>query len=188
MKSTRLPLTRTVPTTLRTLRVRAGAGDRRRGQILVPGCPIPCALGVAGIVRAKREGDGGSPRGSFRLLGGAYRHDRLGKRPVTALPLRRTGPRDGWCDDPRDRRYNRPVRLPVPGVSHERMWREDGLYDVVIDLDYNRGPIRPRRGSAIFLHVARPGFCPTEGCVALRLPDLLRLLRRVGPRTRLRIL
>jgi L,D-peptidoglycan transpeptidase YkuD (ErfK/YbiS/YcfS/YnhG family) len=177
----------TVPTTLGTLRVRARAGDRQRGQILVPGGAIPCALGAAGIVGAKREGDGGSPRGSFRLLGGAYRHDRLGRRPVTPLPLHRTGPRDGWCDDPRDRRYNRPIRLPAPGVSHERLWREDGLYDVVIDLAYNRGPIRPRRGSAIFLHVARPGFRPTEGCVAVRLADLLRLLRRIGPRTRLRI-
>ena len=67
------------------------------------------------------------------------------------------------------------------------MWRADGLYDVVIDLAHNRGPIRPGAGSAIFLHVARPGFRPTEGCVALRLPDLLRLLRRLGPRTRLHI-
>ncbi|KMO27857.1 L,D-transpeptidase catalytic domain protein, partial [Methylobacterium variabile] len=112
---------------------------------------------------------------------------RLGRRPATPLPLRPIRPDDGWCDDPRDRRYNQPLTLPAPGISAERLWRDDGLYDLVIDLDYNRGPIRRGRGSAIFLHVARPGFRPTEGCVALRRPDLVRLLRRLGPATRLTI-
>ncbi|WP_373875313.1 L,D-transpeptidase family protein [Methylobacterium trifolii] len=176
-----------VPTTLACLRVDALAGDRRRGRLLAGGSVIACALGAGGIVRRKREGDGGSPHGSFRLRGGRFRPDSLGHRPATALPLRPTRAHDGWCDDPRDRRYNRPIRLPAPGVSAEAMWRADGLYDVVIDLDYNRGPIRPDRGSAIFLHVARAGYRPTEGCVALERSDLLRLLRRVGPRTRLRI-
>jgi L,D-peptidoglycan transpeptidase YkuD (ErfK/YbiS/YcfS/YnhG family) len=169
------------------IRVRATVGDRRRGQLLVGLTVIPCALGAGGIVIAKREGDGGSPRGRFRLRGGAYRPDHLGVRPRTALPLRATRPGDGWCDDRRDRRYNRPIRLPAPGVSAESMWRGDGLYDVVIDLDYNRAPIRKGRGSAIFLHIARDGYRPTEGCVALARADLLRLLRRLGPRTHLRI-
>lgn len=169
------------------IRVRATVGDRRRGHLLVGPTVIPCALGAGGIVIAKREGDGGSPRGRFRLRGGAYRPDHLGVRPRTALPLRATRPEDGWCDDRRDRRYNRPIRLPAPGVSAESMWRGDGLYDVVIDLDYNRAPIRKGRGSAIFLHIARDGYRPTEGCVALARADLLRLLRRLGPRTHLRI-
>jgi len=175
-------------TTLSILRVRARAGDRRRGTVLAGLSVIPCALGVAGIVAVKREGDGGSPRGTFRLREGVFRADRFRARPATALPLRATGPGDGWCDDARDRRYNRPIRLPCPGISAERMWREDGLYDLVIDLDYNRGPIRPGRGSAIFLHVARPGYRPTEGCVALKRADLVRLLRRLGPTTRMRIM
>ena len=170
--------------TLGTLRVHPRIGDRRKGLLQAGGAVIPCALGSGGIVQVKREGDGGSPRGRFRLRGGAYRPDHL-PRPVTALPLRRTAPGDGWCDDVRDRRYNRPIALPAPGVGAERMWRDDGLYDVVIDLDHNRGPIRPGRGSAIFLHIARPGYTPTEGCVALKRADLLRLLRRLGPRTRL---
>ncbi|KAB1075650.1 L,D-transpeptidase family protein [Methylobacterium planeticum] len=174
-------------TTLPILRVRALVGDRSRGQLLAGPAVIPCALGRSGIARVKREGDGASPRGRFRLRGGIYRPDRFGTRPPTALPLRRTRPRDGWCDDPGDRRYNRPIPLPAPGVSAEELWRGDGLYDLVIDLDYNRGPIRPGRGSAIFLHVARPGYQPTEGCVALARPDLVRLLRRLGPRTRMLI-
>lgn len=173
--------------TLGDIRVRALVGDRRRGQLLVGPAVIPCALGAGGIVGDKREGDGGSPRGRFRLRGGAYRPDHLKIRPRTLLPLRATRPDDGWCDESRDRRYNRPIRLPAPGVSAESMWRGDGLYDVVIDLDYNRAPIRKGRGSAIFLHIARDGYRPTEGCVALARADLLRLLRRLGPRTHLRI-
>ncbi|MGU3541276.1 L,D-transpeptidase catalytic domain protein, partial [Methylobacterium sp. A54F] len=98
-----------------------------------------CALGRGGIRVGKREGDGASPRGRFRLRGGAYRPDRVGARPGCPLRLRATRPNDGWCDDPADRRYNRPVRLPVRART-ELMWREDVLYDVVLDLDYNRAP------------------------------------------------
>ncbi|KQP77557.1 MULTISPECIES: L,D-transpeptidase family protein [unclassified Methylobacterium] len=167
------------------LRVRALVTDRSRGQLLAGGAIVPCALGRAGITQTKREGDGASPRGRFRLRGGVYRPDHFASRPASPLPLAPSAPGDGWCDDARDRRYNRPIALPAPGVGHERLWREDGLYDLVVDLDYNRGPIRRGRGSAIFLHVARPGFLPTEGCVALRRADLVRLLRRIGPRTHL---
>ncbi|KNY21293.1 L,D-transpeptidase catalytic domain protein, partial [Methylobacterium sp. ARG-1] len=110
-----------VRVTLSEIRVRAMVGDRRRGQLLVGPAVIPCALGAGGIVCDKREGDGGSPRGRFRLRGGAYRPDHLGLRPSTALPLRATRPDDGWCDESRDRRYNRPIRLPAPGVSAEAM-------------------------------------------------------------------
>lgn len=88
----------------------------------------------------------------------------------------------GWSDDPADRLYNRPVRLPVR-VSHERMWREDALYDLVLDISYNRGPIVRGRGSAIFLHSARLGFRPTEGCVAVDRAAISRLTERIGPRT-----
>ncbi|MEA1831171.1 L,D-transpeptidase family protein [Methylobacterium durans] len=174
-------------TSLPSLRVRPVIGDPARGHLIAGPTVISCALGRSGLTRTKREGDGASPRARLRLLGGFYRADHFGARPRTNLRLRPTGRQDGWCDDPRDRRYNRPIRLPAPGVSAEELWRSDGLYDLVVDLDWNRGPIRPGRGSAIFLHVARPGYLPTEGCVALKRADLVRLLRRLGPRTRLRI-
>lgn len=173
--------------TLPLLRVRASVRDRSRGTLIAGPAQFPCALGKTGRTRAKREGDGASPQGRFRLRGGFYRPDHFGARPPAGLALRPIRPGDGWCDDPRDRRYNRPIPLPAPGISAERLWREDGLYDLVIDLDYNRGPIRRGCGSAIFLHVARPGFLPTEGCVALRRADLVRLLARLGPHTRLLI-
>lgn len=173
--------------TLGLLRVRPLPGDPTRGTLSTGWTVMSCALGRSGVTNRKREGDGASPRGVFRLRGGFYRPDRFPVRPTSALPLRATRPQDGWCDAPRDRRYNRPIRLPSDAASAERLWRDDGLYDLVIDLDYNRGPIRPGRGSAIFLHVARAGYRPTEGCVALKPADLLRLLRHLGPRTRLAI-
>lgn len=174
-------------TTLGLLRVRPLPGDPTRGTLIAGAAVIPCALGRSGIRTRKRESDGASPRGVFRLRGGFYRPDHFPVRPVSALPLRATRPDDGWCDAPADRRYNRPIRLPSTAASAEVLWRDDGLYHLVIDLDYNRGPIRPGRGSAIFLHIARPGYRPTEGCVALKTTDLLRLLRRLGPRTHMMI-
>ena len=93
--------------------------------------------------------------------------------------MRAIRPRDGWCDAPADRNYNRPVRHPYP-ASAERLWRADGLYDVVVVLGYNDRPRVRGRGSAIFMHVARPGYAPTEGCIALARPHLLRVLDAAG--------
>jgi L,D-peptidoglycan transpeptidase YkuD (ErfK/YbiS/YcfS/YnhG family) len=159
-----------------------GQGNQHRGVLLAGGLSIPCALGRSGLTRRKREGDGASPVARLTPLLLMYRPDRL-RRPPTALPSRALAPGDGWCDDPRHPRYNRPVRLPF-AASHERMWREDGLYDIVVDLDWNRRSPRPGCGSAIFLHAARPGLAPTEGCVALPFPVLRRLVARIGRQTR----
>ena len=142
---------------------------------------IPCALGRGGTTRCKREGDGATPAGRFRLLGCFYRADRRA-RPPSRLPAAAIRPSDGWCDDPGDRRYNQPVRLPY-SARHERMWRDDHLYDVVVDIDWNRARRVKGRGSAIFLHLARPDFSPTEGCVAIEPRMAARLLQRIGPNT-----
>jgi L,D-peptidoglycan transpeptidase YkuD (ErfK/YbiS/YcfS/YnhG family) len=163
------------------IRVFRSPRDSRRGLLVAGPLVLPCALGRAGPVRAKREGDGGTPLGRHRVLGAYYRPDRM-RRPRTALPLRPIRPDDGWCDAPADRRYNNPVRLPYR-ASHERMWRDDDLYDLVLDLSWNRAPTIAGRGSAIFLHSARPGFTPTEGCVAVDRRAITRLVERIGPRT-----
>ena len=133
----------------------------------------------------KREGDGGTPVGTFALRRLLYRPDRAAA-PATRLPVQALTPADGWCDDPDDRAYNRPVTLPF-AASHEKMWREDNIYDVVVVLGHNDDPPVAGRGSAIFLHVARPDYRPTEGCVALALDDLLRVLADCGPETRLTV-
>ena len=139
-------------------------GDRR----------FRCALGRGGVSRDKREGDGATPAGSWPMRQVLYRADRLAS-PQTALPLSAIGATDGWCDAPRDAAYNQPVRLPYP-ASAETLWREDGVYDLIVPLGFNDVPVVPCAGSAIFLHVARADFAPTEGCIALTLPDLLRVL------------
>ena len=167
------------------IRVHRRPLDHRRGRLVAGNLVIPCALGRSGTTRAKREGDGASPVGRFPLVQTFYRADR-GPRPRTGLRLRPIRRSDGWCDDPRDRRYNTLVPLPCPS-SHEEMWREDHLYDMVIDIGWNRGPVRRGRGSAIFLHLARPGFEPTAGCVAVDRRAIRRLLERIGPRTRIEI-
>ena len=138
-----------------------------------------CALGPAGPRSDKREGDGATPVGRFAFRYVLYRPDRLAA-PRTSLPLRPLWPEDGWCDDPADPQYNKPVTLPY-AASHERLWREDHLYDIVVVLGYNDAPPVAGKGSAIFMHVARPGYAPTEGCVALALPDLKAVLARCGP-------
>ena len=168
---------------LDTLRVRTGALSRTRGWLLGGPFAIPVALGRSGIAANKREGDGASPRGSFRLVRLWWRADRMA-RPRTALPTRRITATDAWCEDPADRRYNRPIVL-APGAAGDRLKRTDRLYDLIIELDHNARPRIAGRGSAVFVHVARPGFAPTAGCVARRKERLIRLLERIGPRTRI---
>jgi L,D-peptidoglycan transpeptidase YkuD (ErfK/YbiS/YcfS/YnhG family) len=122
---------------------------------------------------------------SARLWAGqaSWRSDRL-PRPRTLLPVRRIAADDAWCEDPEDRRYNRPFRRSAnePG---DRLKRADGLYDLIVEIDHNMRPRVAGRGSAVFIHVARPGFGPTAGCVALSRGDLQRLVLRLSPKTRI---
>lgn len=141
-----------------------------------------CALGRGGISRQKREGDGATPQGGFLLRRLLYRADRLAP-PATLLPASPIAPGDSWCDDPADACYNRPVQLPY-GARSERLWREDGVYDLIVPLGYNDDPVTPGLGSAIFLHVAWPDYAPTEGCVALARGDLLAVLAAADERSR----
>jgi L,D-peptidoglycan transpeptidase YkuD (ErfK/YbiS/YcfS/YnhG family) len=155
------------------------------GWLAWGGRRVPCALGRGGVRAEKREGDGATPVGTFPLRRVLYRPDRLGP-PPTGLPVLALAPDDGWCDDPADPAYNRPVKRPYAG-RHEILWRDDGLYDVIGVIGHNDDPPRPHLGSAVFLHVARPDYGPTEGCMALALPDLLALLADCGPEAWLRI-
>lgn len=170
--------------------IRSRPGNRRQGLLAAPGIgPLRVALGRGGTGFDKREGDGRTPAGRFRILELLYRPDRM-PRPSTRLPARPLKPGDGWCDEAADRRYNRPVRLPIGGprpISHERMWRDDGLYDLVLVIDHNTRPRVAGRGSAVFVHLARPGLAPTEGCIALRRADMRRFIARLGPCQRIRI-
>ena len=146
------------------------------GSFRLDGRITRCALGKGGVIAAadKREGDGKSPLGAWTIRRVLYRPDK-GERPKTQLPTRALERDDGWCDAPGDPAYNRAVKLPHP-ASAEHMWREDDVYDLVCILAHNDDPPVPGLGSAIFLHLARPGYAPTEGCVALSREDMLELL------------
>ena len=149
------------------------------GRLSWPGGEAPGACGRGGVRADKREGDGASPAGTFPLVHAYYRPDRVAP-PPTGLSLSALRPSDGWVDDPADAQYNRLVSLPYP-ARHERMWRDDALYDLLVVIGYNTDPPVPGRGSAIFLHVARPDFGPTEGCIAVSRDVLAGLLPSLGP-------
>jgi L,D-peptidoglycan transpeptidase YkuD (ErfK/YbiS/YcfS/YnhG family) len=170
---------------LLSIRVGGRPGNRSQGVIQAGPLTIRVALGRTGVKADKREGDGGTPRGQFHPVRLWWRADRL-PPPHTMLPLRRIGQADAWCENPRDRRYNQPFRRSAnePG---DRLRRDDALYDLIVEIDHNTRPRVAGRGSAVFLHVARPGYGPTQGCVAMRRQDLQRLLRRLSPKTRIMI-
>jgi L,D-peptidoglycan transpeptidase YkuD (ErfK/YbiS/YcfS/YnhG family) len=166
---------RSPPTKLKTLRVLPG--PRGRGWLVAGALRIPCALGPAGVVRIKREGDGGTPAGRFKLLWGYFRPDR--PRPdAGGAPLRAMRKDTAWCEDPQSRNYNRPVR-PGPDAT-DRMWRQDGLYDLTFVLDQNFSARAKGKGSAIFFHIAREDLSPTAGCVAIPASAMRRLAPRLA--------
>lgn len=157
-----------------TVRVHYRSARDTTGLLRVGNLVFRCALGGGGLRYRKREGDGATPIGRWVVRAIHYRPDRM-LRPTTGVPVRGIQPDDGWCDAPGDRNYNRRVSHPYP-ASAERMWREDAVYDCVVELGYNDAPRRKGLGSAIFMHFARPGFSPTAGCIALRGEELRRVV------------
>ena len=160
--------------------------ERSRGILRFEDGEYPCALGRGGVQTAKREGDGVTPVGAFLLRQVFYRPDRL-SLPASGLPIRALARDDGWCDDPAHSDYNRLVKLPFE-ASHENMWREDNLYDVVVVIGHNDDPPRSGFGSAIFVHCATADYRSTLGCVALARETLIGLLPRLTPGLALRIM
>lgn len=169
--------------TLRMIRVRAAAGNPSRGWLTAGPRTIAVALGRGGIRANKWEGDGGTPRGRFHPLQVWWRQDRH-PRPRTQLPARPIRPDDAWCEDPASRHYNRAMRLAADALG-DRLARNDHLYDYIVTLDHNTQPLVKHRGSAVFLHLAREGYGPTAGCVAMRAADMRWLLARLSRRTRI---
>ena len=147
-----------------------GWGDRR----------VACTLGRGGTRLDKREGDGATPIGRFAFRRLLWRPDRFVAAPRTGLPTQALSPDDGWCDWPEDPHYNQPVRLPYP-ARHERLWRDDALYDLIVILGHNDTPVVPHAGSAVFMHLARADGGPTDGCIGLARADLLDLLTMLDP-------
>lgn len=165
---------------IRRLRLHLVNPKSSRGRLVGGGLDVACRIGRAGLAAGKREGDGATPRGRLCVVYGFWRPDCFRCRPKSALPLRQLRPDDGWCDAPGHPAYNRRVRLPF-SASHEALWREDGLYDLVLVLDWNYRRRRRGRGSAIFFHLAAADGRATAGCIAVRRADMIRLIDRLAP-------
>ena len=155
------------------------------GYLYWPGGHTRAAVGAAGVSPTKQEGDKATPAGKFPLPFGMWRPDRL-QLPDTSLPLKPLREAHAWVDDPDDQKYNQLVELPYPAHTEE-MWRADGIYDLLVVVGYNMNQTQPSAGSAIFLHIARPNFAPTEGCVAIERSALLNLIPLLGPESTLTI-
>lgn len=163
------------------IRVASRPGNRSLGLLQAAGRVIPCALGRSGIGIKRGEGDGITPRGRFLLLAAMIRMDKCPLRRGR-VEYQQIAPDDGWCDAPQDRNYNRPVHLPY-AASHEKLWRDDHLYDVAMVMDHNVTRHMSVGGSAIFFHLASDDYRATEGCVAIARRDMLWLLPQIGPQT-----
>jgi L,D-peptidoglycan transpeptidase YkuD (ErfK/YbiS/YcfS/YnhG family) len=138
-----------------------------------------CTIGSAGFTNDHKEGDKKTPVGKFRMRECWYRADRIAA-PQTGLPLKIITPTDGWCDDPKHTSYNRHVQLPF-AASHENLWRDDLIYDIIVPIGFNDDPVIPGKGSAIFFHLAKPNYTHTLGCVAVIMPDMLEILKECTP-------
>lgn len=172
---------RDCPLTL--VQIRASAGNPQQGWLVAGPHAIPVSLGRGGIKANKFEGDGGTPRGVFHPVRLWWRADRH-TRPRTHLPVRAILSTDAWSEDPADRHYNRAISRHDPSQG-DRLKRDDHLYDFIIEIDHNTKPRIARRGSAVFIHLARENYSPTAGCVGMTKDAMLRLLSRIGPATRI---
>ncbi len=165
------------------IKVKAITGHQ--GELSFAGRTYNCAIGKSGVTREKVEGDHASPAGVFSLKTLYFRADKM-ECPKTVLPSKKITLLDSWCDDPKDTAYNKPVSLPY-SASHETLWRDDNLYDLIIVLGHNDNPPVPGKGSCIFMHVAKEGYKGTEGCVVLEKNDLIDLLSQIDPLTQIEI-
>lgn len=149
-----------------------------KGNITIDSVSYPCALGKTGTIHAalKREGDGKTPIGDWHIRKIYYRADKI-EKPISPFETIALQENFGWCDAPDDENYNKFILHPYK-ASAEKMWRKDNLYDICVVLGHNDEPIVKGMGSAIFLHVAKPDYSHTEGCVALKIEDLLLLLSK----------
>ena len=145
---------------------------------------VKCAIGKKGIGIKKKEGDLITPTGQFKIKYILYRKERV--KISTKLKKIIIKKNMGWCDDPKSSDYNKLVKLPF-AYSHEKLFRKDNIYDIILVLNYNMSPVKKNKGSAIFIHIAKKDFKKTEGCVAIRKPSLIKLVKEMNSNTKVKI-
>ena len=145
---------------------------------------VKCAIGKKGIGYKRKEGDLMTPLGEFNIKYILYRKDRV--KVSTKLKKKFIKKNMGWCDDPKSRHYNKLVKLPF-SYSHEKLFKKENIYDIILVLNYNMNPIKKNKGSAIFIHVSKNNYKKTEGCVAIKKINLIKLLKEINPNTKIKI-
>ena len=154
----------------------------KSGYLKYKNLKFRCALGKAGIGKKKIEGDSITPRGKFNIVKIYYRSDRV-KKISSKYRLIKISKNMGWCDDPNSKSYNQLINLPTK-YTHEKLYRRDNVYDLLIVLNYNMRPIFKNKGSAIFIHIARQNYKKTSGCVAIKKPHLIKLIKTIKKNTK----
>ena len=154
----------------------------KSGYLKYKNLKFKCAFGKAGVGVKKREGDNITPKGNFRIIKVFYRKDKI-KKLLTKINLIEIKKKMGWCTDPNSKDYNTQVKLPTK-FNHEKLYRSDSLYDLILFINYNTNPIIKNKGSAIFIHVAKRNYNPTGGCIALKKKDLIHLLKLIKKNTK----
>jgi L,D-peptidoglycan transpeptidase YkuD (ErfK/YbiS/YcfS/YnhG family) len=157
----------------------------KSGYLKYKNLKFRCALGKAGIGKKKKEGDNITPRGKFNIVKIYYRSDRI-KKISSKFKLIKISKNMGWCDDPNSKSYNQLINVPTK-YTHEKLYREDSVYDLLIVLNYNMSPILKNKGSAIFIHIARQDYKKTSGCVAIKKIHLIKLIKIIKKSTKVLI-
>jgi len=158
---------------------------KKSGYLKYKNFKFQCALGESGIKEKIKEGDNVTPKGIFKITRIYYRPDKIKKiiSPINIIKIKKNM---GWCDDPTSNSYNKEIKLPTK-FGYEKLYRKDHIYDLIAVISYNLNPIIKGKGSAIFLHIAKKKFSPTQGCIALKKKDLLLLLSKISKNTKIRI-
>ena len=158
---------------------------KKSGYLKYKELKFRCALGKAGIKKKTIEGDNITPKGIFKIVKIYYRPDKI-KKIKTSIKKIKIRKNMGWCDDPNSRFYNKLINLPTK-YSHEKLYRNDNLYDLIVVLSYNTNPIIKNKGSAIFLHIAKNSYRKTKGCIALKKNHLIKIISKIKKNTKIKI-
>jgi L,D-peptidoglycan transpeptidase YkuD (ErfK/YbiS/YcfS/YnhG family) len=159
---------------------------KRSENLLFKNLKFRCSLGKNGVTKNKVEGDKCTPSGIYKLKQVFYRADRI-KKITTNLKKIKIKKNMGWCDDLSSKKYNRLIKIPNK-FSHEKLYRKDHIYDIIVVLNYNMNPVIKKRGSAIFLHIAKKNYSKTLGCIGLKKNDLLEILNKVKKNNKIKII
>ena len=158
---------------------------KKSGYLKYKNFKFRCALGKGGIAKKKKEGDNITPKGTFKINKIYYRADKI-KKLKTFFKKIKIKKNMGWCDDPMSKFYNQQINLPTK-FGHEKLYRNDNIYDIIAVLNYNIRPTVKNKGSAIFIHIAKKNYQPTLGCIAMKKKNLLFLLKNLKKKTVIKI-